>query len=51
LQEGALQKWIAETTRTRGLMQELEHLVESSNNKDEEGSLDDEENEVELTPG
>jgi hypothetical protein len=51
LQEGALQKWIAETTRTRGLMQELEHLIETSNNKDEEGSPDNEENEVELTPG
>ena len=52
LQEGALHKWIAETTRTRGLMQELEHLVETSNNKDEEeGSPDGEENEVELTAG
>jgi hypothetical protein len=33
-------------------MQELEHLVETSNNQDEEGeSPDDEENEVELTAG
>ena len=50
---GGLEKWITETTTTRGLMQELEDIAETLDDKDEEGGLpkDAADEEVELTAG
>jgi hypothetical protein len=53
LRGGGLEKWITETTTTRGLMQELEDIAETLDDKDEEGGLpkDAADKEVELTAG
>jgi hypothetical protein len=46
---GGLQKWITETTMTRGLMEELEHIEDKRDDEDEEG--DNAGEEVVLTAG
>jgi hypothetical protein len=50
LRGGALQKWITETTTTRGLINELELLAENNTNDDEDQDAADNE-ETEMTPG
>jgi hypothetical protein len=49
LRGGGLQKWITETTMTRGLMEELEHIEDKGDDEDEEG--DNAGEEVVLTRG